>query len=151
MEDKKPEEKKKSEVYAEQAEQAFNELQPDLDEMKKKYEAVKEELANMGKFAAKLFNFAKAKISQKGMEAFEAVEAQYEAAKEEIDARYQGFQEVGKTSRKQTEKIQTARSALDKKSEKFTEKQTDRSESSVLSGAAKVTKGFFICQIMYKK
>lgn len=142
MEDKKPEEKKKSEVYAEQAEQAFNELQPDLDEMKKKYEAVKEELANMGKFAAKLFNFAKAKISQKGMEAFEAVEAQYEAAKEEIDARYQGFQEVGKTSRKQTEKIQTARSALDKKSEKFTEKQTDRSESSVLSGAAKVTKGF---------
>ena len=142
MEDKQPEEKKKSEVYAEQAEQAYNDLQPDLEEMKKKYEAVKEELANMGKFAAKLFNFAKAKVSQKGMEAFEAVEAQYETAKSEIDARYQGFQEVGKTSRNQTEKIQSARSALDKKSEKFTEKQTERSESSILSGAAKVTKGF---------
>lgn len=142
MEDKQPEEKKKSEVYAEQADQAFEDLKPDLEAMKKKYEAVKEELVGMGKFAAKLFNFAKAKVSQKGMEAFEAVEAQYEAAKEEIDARYQGFQEVGKTSRNQTEKIQSARSALDKKSEKFTEKQTERSESSVLSGAAKVTKGF---------
>lgn len=142
MEDKQPEEKKKSEVYAEQADQAFEDLKPDLEAMKKKYEAVKEELVGMGKFAAKLFNFAKAKVSQKGMEAFEAVEAQYEAAKEEIDARYQGFQEVGKTSRNQTEKIKSARSALDKKSEKFTERETERSESSVLSGAAKVTKGF---------
>ena len=106
MEDKKPEEKKKSEVYAEQAEQAFNELQPDLEEMKKKYEAVKEELVNMGKFAAKLFNFAKAKVSQKGMEAFEAVEAQYEEAKREVDNRFSDFKSVGSTSKLQSAKIE---------------------------------------------
>lgn len=142
MEDKKPEEKKKSEVYAEQAEQAFNELQPDLEEMKKKYEAVKEELVNMGKFAAKLFNFAKAKVSQKGMEAFEAVEAQYEEAKREVDNRFSDFKSVGSTSKLQSAKIRSAREVLNEKSEKFTEKQTDRSESSVLSGAAKLNRGF---------
>lgn len=142
MEDKKPEEKKKSEVYAEQAEQAFNELQPDLEEMKKKYDAVKEELANMGKFAARLFNFAKAKISQKGMEAFEAVEAQYEAAKKEVDNRFTDFRNVGTTSKLQSAKIRSAREVLNEKSDKFAKDQSDRSESSVLSGAANVTKGF---------
>lgn len=142
MEDKKPEEKKKSEVYAEQAEQAFNELQPDLEEMKKKYDAVKEELANMGKFAAKLFNFAKAKISQKGMEAFEAVEAQYEEAKKEVDNRFTDFRNVGRTSKLQSAKIRTAREVLNQKSDKFAKDQSDRSESSVLSGAAKLNRGF---------
>lgn len=132
------EEKKKSEIYAEQAKADRDAMQPGLDELKATWSKVQEELGKCGRFATAVFSFAKNKVSAKAWEGIEAVQADFEAKKKVVDERYGMFKGVGTTSKTQSDKIDTTRETQQGKAEEFAQTQDDRSSSEVLGKAARV-------------
>lgn len=132
------EEKKKSELYAEQAEADRKAMQPVLDDLQATLSKVRGELDRYGKFAASVFSFAKNKVSGKAWEGIEAVQDDFVEKKKVVDERYEMFKGVGETSRKQTAKINDTRGKQDGQADSFAQTQDERSSSEVLGKAARV-------------
>lgn len=132
------EEKKKSELYAEQARADKQAMEPELEELKATWTKVQSELAKYGKFAASVFSFAKNKVSAKAWEGIEAIQDDFATKKKIVDERYDMFKGVGETSKTQTGKIDAERGKQDEQASNFAQTQDERSSSEVLGKAARV-------------
>lgn len=126
---------KKSEMYAQRAADGKAFLDPKIEALKKK---LAEKMEVLGQYTKAASDIVIGTVMSPIHAGIEKVTAEFEEKKKMVEERISTYREVNAGSKKQNEEVRTTRGEQYDQASDFAKTQSDRSESTILSGAAQM-------------